>query len=240
MRNILLIIGSLLVPALVIAAENVKIRALIVPEQEAVLSSQMDGRIIGLPVEVGDRFKKGQILIEFDCEIFNAELEKAKMDLEAATETNDAQLRLQEFGSASELDVAVTSAKKKRAQADVLLKQARVKMCIIKSPFDGRVVNWKANPHENVTNEDPILEILDDTRLKLHILTPSHWLKWLKTGLEFPVHIDETGKKYRAKVTGLGARVNPVNQTLEVEAAFIKRPSDLLAGMSGTAVFVVP
>lgn len=221
-------------------AGTLEVRALLVPEREAVLASQINGRILRLPVEQGERFSQGQLLVELDCEILKAEREKARMDLEAAIETHEANLRLQEFGSASDLEVAVSSARRKRAEAEVLLAEARVKMCRIEAPFAGRMVKREANPHENVTPDQPLVEIVDDSRLKLHLLVPSDWLQWLGRGQRFLVRIDETGGEYRAEVTRLGARVNPVNQTLEVEAAFTRDYADLLAGMSGTALFTPP
>ncbi|HIJ79374.1 MAG TPA: efflux RND transporter periplasmic adaptor subunit [Deltaproteobacteria bacterium] len=230
----------LLLPTVLHGAESFEVRALLVPQREAVLSSQIHGRIIELPVEVGDRFAQGQLLVALDCEVLAAELQKAKMDLEAATETHAAMLRLLEFGSVSELEVAVASAKKKRAQAEVLLGETKVSMCRIHAPFAGRVVKRPVNPYENVTPENPVLEIIADSKLKLHLLVPSHWLQWLAAGQQFKVRLDETGKSYQAVVTGLGARVNPVNQTLELEAAFSEKHDELLAGMSGTAVLFKP
>ena len=213
------------------------VRALLVPVQEATLSSRINGCIVALPVEEGDRFQKGDLLVEFDCAILKAELQKARMDLEAANETHEAQLHLQKFGSGSEVEVAIASARRKRASAEVLVTETTVGMCVIEAPFSGRVVKRKANPYENVSSDVPILEILDDTQLKLHLLVPSHWLSWLKKGHELSLRIDETGKQYKATVTSLGAKVNPVNQTLEVAAAVNGSHAELLAGMSGTAIF---
>ena len=218
-------------------AAELSVRALLVPVQEAIISSGIDGRIVSLPVEEGDRFQKGDLLVEFDCAILKAELQKARMDLEAAVETHEAQLQLQKFGSGSELDVAIASAKRKRAAAEVLVTETTVGRCVIEAPFSGRVVKRKANQYEHVSANASILEILDDTQLKLHLLVPSHWLSWLKKGDEFSLRVDETGGRYQATVTALGAKVNPVNQTLEVAAAVNGSHAELLAGMSGTAVF---
>lgn len=239
-RLLLSLLCFLATPAMLWAAESMEVRALLVPAQEAVLSSQIEGRITGLPLEAGDRFAKGDLLVELECEILKAELQKARTDLDAAVETNNAKLRLKEYGSASDLEVAISSARQKRAQAEVLLAETKVKMCVIRAPFAGRIVKRKANPYENITPENPILEILDDKLLKMHLLVPSTWLQWLAVGRKFTVRIDETGKEYEAAVTGLGARVNPVNQTLEVEAAFVKSHAELLAGMSGSARFSLP
>jgi len=240
LRFIPMLLGVLFLAGSAQAADDLEVRALLVPAQEAVLSSRIDGCIVRLPVEEGDRFQRNQDLVEFDCTILKAELDKARMDLEAAVETHEAQLRLQKFGSTSELEVAVASAKRKRAAAEVLLMETKVGMCVIVAPFSGRVIKRRAHPFENVRPDDPILEILDDTQLKLHLLVPSRWLRWLQAGQGFVVRVDETGRKYTATVTGLGARVNPVNQTLEVEAAIAGSHAELLAGMSGTAFFAPP
>ncbi|MDH3393745.1 MAG: efflux RND transporter periplasmic adaptor subunit [Desulfobulbaceae bacterium] len=223
-----------------LAAENLEVRTLLVPEQEAQISSLITGRIIQMPVKEGKRFKKDQTLVEFDCKILRAELEKARIELETATEMHNTQLRLQKFGSTSELQVTVASSKKKMASAEVLVMEAKTDMCLIKAPFNGRVIKRLAHPSENVDPGVPIMEILDDTKLKLHLQVPSGWLSWLKAKQKFSVHIDETGRSYAATISGLGAKVNPVSQTIEVDAVINKHHSELLAGMSGTATFTPP
>ena len=62
---------------------------------------------------------------------------------------------------------------------------------------------------------------------------PSGWLRWLKSGYRFRVGIDETGKSYPAHVTRLGARVDPVSQSVKVTATIDGRFTELVAGMSG-------
>lgn len=230
-----LIIFSFAVPRL--SAEEFKARALIIPGREAVLSSQISGRIIKMPYSDGQHFLKGKALIELDCRILKAELKKAQMDLEAAIETHAANLRLQKYDAVSEVEVAVSAAKKKRAQANVHLVQTKVQMCAITAPFNGRVVTRKANLYENITPDDKLLEIIEDKSLKLRILIPSIWLRWLEPKMTFTVQIDESGKSYQAKVTQLGAKVNPVNQTLEIEGIITEPHPELLSGMSGTAFF---
>ncbi|MCK5341646.1 MAG: efflux RND transporter periplasmic adaptor subunit [Desulfobulbaceae bacterium] len=230
----------ILVPLWVNAAEKAEVRGLLVPETESVLSSQIAGRITDISVKEGDRFKKDQTLVTFDCSILKAELQKARMKLEAATETHDANLQLMELGSTSELEVALSSARMKGAKAEVLVNEAKTDMCVIKAPFSGRVVKRPVQPFESVKGGDPLLEILDDLRLRVHLLIPSQWLRWLKQGTPFTIRIDETGKTYKGKVTMTGARVNPVNQTLEVSASISGKNNELLAGMSGTAIFTLP
>ena len=49
------------------AAAEAEIAALILAGEEGTLSSQMAGRISSIKVGLGDGFKKGAALIEFDC-----------------------------------------------------------------------------------------------------------------------------------------------------------------------------
>ena len=69
--------------------------------------------------------------------------------------------------------------------------------------------------------------------LELEFLVPSAWLGWLKNGQRFAVEIDETGKSYPARFTRLGARIDPVSQSIKVGAAIDGSFPELLAGMSG-------
>jgi hypothetical protein len=54
------------------------------------------------------------------------------------------------------------------------------------------------------------------------------------------VRIDETGKTYPAKVTRLGAKVDPVSQSVKVVAAIDGSFPELIAGMSGKIALTPP
>lgn len=227
-------------PQLLAAEENAEVRALLTPEVEATLSSQIAARIIAIKVQEGDRFQVNKPLVEFDCSILKAQLQKSHIDQEAAEEIYQANRQLEEYGSGSKMEITVAGAKKKLAQAEVLVNETWVERCLVKAPFAGRVVKLLVHPFESVAPGDPLLELIDDSRLKLRLLIPSHWLIWLKTGALFTVRIDETGQEYSAKITRIGARVNPANQTIEVDGAIKGHRPELLAGMSGTAIFKLP
>jgi len=217
-----------------------EIRVLLVPRQEATLSSQLAARIESMPVASGGRFHKGDLLVRFNCEITRARLKKAEAQLKATQLTLNANRKLEKFHSISALKLAVSETDVARAQAEAALTRAQVNRCLVRAPMRGRVVKWRAKPFESVAEGQPLIEILDDSRLRLQLFVPSRWLLWLAEGTVFTVHIDETGKTYRARVVALGARVDPVSQTLEVRAEIVGRHHELLAGMSGAARFDVP
>lgn len=219
--------------------EEPDVRVLIVPLVETVLSSEIPARIERIRVDMGDRFKSGQNLVVFDCETYKAQLKKAKVELTEARKIFEINKRLDALQSVSELEMAASAAKMEMAKAEMALRKTQIKKCAVKAPFSGRVVRRKANPFEYVSPGQPLLEVID-AHLRLQLLVPSDWSKWMKKKLRFKVHIDETGKDYTARITALGARVDPVSQTLEVRAKIDGKHRELLAGMSGMAHFDIP
>ena len=223
------------------ATERLKpIRALLTPLVESTLSSQIAGRIEKINVRNGERFNQGDPLIEFDCTIQKAQLQKARSELLAIRKRHEANLKLQEYKSIGDLEVAISAAEVEKARAEYALVKAQVDMCLISAPFNGRVVKRIAMPYESVNQGEPLIEILDDSELKVELYVPSRWLLWLKEDTEFTVRIDETGKTYPARMTALGARVDAVSQSIEITAVISGAHPELLSGMSGEAHFEVP
>jgi RND family efflux transporter MFP subunit len=208
-----------------------------VPETETTISSEIPAAIKKINGDLGSYFKKGQLLVSFDCATLEAEKRKAQAELSEANKINQVNQRLGEFKSISDLEIAVSESRLERARAEVKLWEVRLDKCQIKAPFNGRIISRFAHPYEYVEPGQPLLKLLDNVNLNLQIFVPSNWLSHLKTGQKFTVIIDETGKKYSARISRLGAKVDPVSQTIEIRAQIKGNHPELLAGMSGNAAF---
>lgn len=216
------------------------IRGLVKPKSEARLSSEIPARITALPFKQGQRFREGDVLIRFDCSRYQAELASAKAELSARRKTYQNNMELSRLDAIGELEVEVSKAEAEKAAAEVRVAGVVVSHCVIKAPYQGRVVERKVHEHETVTPEQELMTILDDRDLEIEIIVPSTWLTWLEIGTSFTFHVDETDNDYQAKVSELGARVDPVSQTIRVDGVFAPAAHDVLAGMSGTAEFAAP
>jgi hypothetical protein len=71
-------------------------------------------------------------------------------------------------------------------------------------------------------------------------MVPSRWLVWFKPNYGFQVHIDDTGKNYPVKLLRLGAKVDPVSQSIKAIAVIDGNFPELLAGMSGNILIFPP
>ncbi|CAO3437998.1 efflux RND transporter periplasmic adaptor subunit [Azospirillum doebereinerae] len=231
-------------PALAQDAGQGQVRALIEAKRHAVLSSEIPGRIARLAVEAGQSFKAGEVLIAFDCASYQAELDAARAQLNAANVTAQVNRRLNSLRSIGEAEVQLAEAKVQVARADVRKFEIQARRCEIKAPFDGRAVERRIQEHESVPAGAPLLEILSDRDLKVELIVPSSWLVWLKPGQRFELRVDETGATLPGAVVQPGARVDPASQSVKVTATLLGDAgagagltAGLTAGMSGTAVF---
>jgi RND family efflux transporter MFP subunit len=214
-----------------------EIRGLVEARNETVLSSQIEGRILRLRFEPGEAFRNGDALVEFDCAMHQARLAAARAGLRGARKTHENNQELARLGAISTLDVELSEAEVEKRTAEVEVAQVHVSRCTIRAPYDGRVVERVVNEHESVSANQELLRILDDSRLEIVLIVPSAWLTWLEPGAPFEFRVDETGRSYPAAVARVGARVDPVSQTVRLEAVFPGDPNDVLAGMSGAAHF---
>lgn len=213
------------------------VRVLIAPEHETVLVAPMTGRIRDLAVTLGSSFERGRTLIAFDCSENEARLKIADAELRGARENLDAKVRLQGLQAAGEVEVNLAAAAADRAVGQLELARAQLAQCSVTAPFSGRVAKIHVKPHQGTSVGAPLAELISNGPLKLRINAPSRWLKELKLGTPFEVAVDETGRRYPARVSAIGARVDTAAQTIEIEGRFASAFPELLAGMSGSAHF---
>lgn len=217
-------------------------RGVLEPAEEAIVSSELAARIDALPFDDGMGFPAGAVLVSFDCALFQARRSQAVAQLQGARTKLDNARQLQRTNAIGELDVALARAEVQRTAAAVAEAEVAVQRCEIVAPYDGRVVETFVNAHEVASPGVELLAIVSRGALEATLLVPSSWLVWLEEGTGFRFTVDETGATLDGRVAVLGARVDPVSQTVPVRVVLDVDPEGdagaaLVPGMSGTARF---
>ncbi len=224
-------------PIQVARSSKLPIRGVVRPLRQATIATEIVARVETIGFREGERFKKGQLLIAFDCRRHMAELASAEaqhQEMKVALETN-AFLEKRNAGSRQDLEIAKARAAKAAADADGL--RVRLDQCMIKAPFDGRVAELTINEHEMPVSGKPLIAILADGELEIDLILPSDWLGWLKEKMEFSFIVDETGRGYQGEVVRIGAAVDTISQTIKITGRFRNVDAAVLPGMSGAATF---
>lgn len=222
------------------ALEKREIRAQLAPRRYTTLAAEIGAKISRLPVPEGSAFKQGQVLVQFDCTLQQAQVSKAKAALLAADKTWQANRRLAELNSVGKLDLEISEAEVQKARAEVAANSSILGKCKLVAPFAGRIAEQKVREQQYVQPGQTLLDILDDSALELEFIVPSKWLVWLRPNQGFQVAIDETGKTYPAKVQRIGAKVDPVSQSVKLSGVIDGKFNELVAGMSGKVLMPTP
>lgn len=239
-RAVLFFLAMGLIPAAAMAGDNRSVRALVAAKQHTLLSSQIAGKLTRLDVRGGESIRKGQSLATLDCAVQRAQLAEGRAELVAADKALSVNRQLAGLHSGNALDAASAEANLGKAKARVEMAEATLAMCDVRAPFDGRVVERRAEPFQNVAAGQVLLEVQDDSQLEVDMIVPSAWVTWLKVGSAFTLAVDETGRTYPGKISRLGVRIDPASQSLKVTGELSKISPDLLPGMSGEAQFGKP
>ncbi len=211
------------------------LRAQISPRRQTVLSAEISGKIDDFPLREGERFAEGDPLIGFDCAVHVARRDRSRAQEQSARRRLETAGRLDQLSSISRLEFDETVAALAVAEAETTLSEIAVSRCTITAPFPGRVAERMAEPFQYVAEGEPVIAILDDRDLEVALMVPSRWLAWLRPGHAFTVMIDELETTLEAEVSRIGARVDPVSQSIRIFASIGHAPEGLIAGMSGEA-----
>lgn len=222
-------------------ADNAQtVRGVIRAEAAATVASELVARVSSLPFKTGQSFKKGEVLITFDCSRYQAELRAAEAEAKSSQITVDSNRQLLRHRAAGANELAIAEAKLGQALAAVDSLRVRTSQCAIAAPWDGRMVERNVDVFEMPQANAPLIRIVKVGALELDLIVPSSWAVWLRPGYDFSFTVDETGVAHAARLLHLGAVVDPISRTMKISAKLLDPGPEVRPGMSGVARLVPP
>lgn len=213
------------------------IRGIVRAVNQAAIATDVSARVAAIGFREAQSFKKGDVLVRFDCERLEADFAAASAVHREMKLTLDNNVALDRRGAIGRIEVEVARARVDKAAGEAASLAARLKQCTIVAPFDGRITELSVNEHEFPPQGKPVVSIVDGRSFEIDIIVPSALLRHLGSGAALKFAVDETGKTYDAHVLRVGAAVDAVSQTVKVVAAIDAGDDAILPGMSGTAIF---
>lgn len=224
-----------------LSAQDVKTSApapaVVRAKSEAAFSSSLAGTIEDLPFKEGELFEAGDVLVSFGCAVQHAEAEAAEADHQAAQAEFNAGKTLLARGGIGTVQVAVFEAQAAAAKARQNLAEAVVAQCKIIAPYKGLIVELAVNEFEYVQPSQPLLNIVAADRPELEISAPAAWLRWIDIGSVGEFTLSDGRKRFEIQISNMGAVVDPVSDTIKLNAEFTGDISTILPGMSGLVSF---
>ena len=214
-----------------------QIRVLLNPVETTIISSEISARVRKYPFEVGDAFNKGDLLASFYCGEVYADrkiIEARQLQAQITVDSNRSMLS---SGGVSKFELDLSEAQLAETAAELDKNTVQQRQCAVYAPYSGKVVAVFTGHYQSVGSGEPIIEVIDDSKLEMILHVPSEWVTRLKSGDTFRIAIDETGGEYESVIRKINPRIDPSSKTLELHARLNDSHGDLKAGMSGNALF---
>jgi membrane fusion protein, multidrug efflux system len=216
-------------------AAETSARGLVRAVHEATIAGELQARITQIPLREGEAFRKGDLLIDFDCDRPKAEWKAAEAERLGASAAHENARRLAEYRAAGAHDVQIARAALEKAAASVEAIAVRLKQCRIFAPFDGRIAELPVREHEMPQAGQPLMRIVSDSRLEIDMIVPARWLRWLKGGEPFDFAPEDSDATINGQVLRINAAIDPVSQTIKVVGTL--KAGSALPGQGGMVRF---
>ena len=213
-----------------------KYRVIFHPRFKTQLFTKIVEPIESIHYRMGDSFKKDAILIQLKNNTIQGEYEKARSALEKAKAKLTAAQELYKDGISSYFELKEAEAALAGAKSDFITAQNALDATFIKAPYSGKVVSLFVEQHELPPKSQQLMEIIDDRVLVAKLLVKADLLD--KIDVNHPLKITlPSGAVIAAKVSRIGAMIDPSSSTIKVEAEIDNSNGLLKPGMIGVAIF---
>ena len=215
------------------------VSATVVSEQDAMIPSQIDGRVIWVAA-VGTKVTPADVLARIDDTVIRIRIDEIQADVtrfgarikfleqEAARleklvkQNNTAQTRLEEIQAdrdAVRAEQVAARARLRKAEFDLLHAQ-------VKSPFDGVVVSRSVSAGNWVETGADVARVVNTSNLEVKALVPVSALEWITPGNSIPVVSARAGAEFM--VRSLVAVGDPPSRLLELR--LVAKNANLIVG----------
>lgn len=188
----------------------------------AMIKAKVAGELQGLSLREGDRVQAGQVIARVDATEYQARVQqaqeqadaaKAQIDIAQRQFDNNRALVDQGFISKTALDTSSSTllgaqATHKAALAAVDVAKKSLDDTVLRSPINGWVAQRLAQPGERVAIEARVIEVVDLSRLELEITLSAAESLSVKIGQSATLQIDGANQAVAARV----ARISPSAQ----------------------------
>ena len=152
-------------PASEVAVEVV-VQGQIEPRRRLDLRAEISGQVVEIPVRKGARVAQGQVLLRLAADDRPARVAQARAELARRRLDLEAERRLFDRKLQSESKLRVAEASVAAARAALQAAELELERTAIHAPFDSVVETIHVELGSFVDRADPMVELVDDTRLK--------------------------------------------------------------------------
>ena len=201
-------------------------------DRGVMLRPEVSGRIAKLGFVDGARVQRGQLLVQLDDTLQQAQLKQADAQASIARTRLQRNRELLGQGFVSQSAVDQSLADLQVADAQVALAQAQISRMKVMAPFSGTAGLRRVNEGDYVKDGADIVNIEDLSAIMVQFALPERALDRLRVGQSVELALDALpGRTFKGRVTALDSQVDANGRALQVLARVDNTGALLKPGM---------
>lgn len=208
--------------------------------QSVVLRPEVSGRVTRINFRDGERVRRGQLLVQLDDQLPQAQVKQAEAELSIARANHRRNQELVEQKFIAQRQVDESAANLQVAEAKLALARASLARLRIVAPFDGIAGIRSINIGDYLKDGADIVNIEDLEAIYLDFRLPERFQTKVQRGQPALVEIDALpGRRYAAVVQAIDPLVDANGRSIGIRGCIDNRHLQLRPGMFArvTAVF---
>ncbi|WP_133138771.1 efflux RND transporter periplasmic adaptor subunit [Legionella genomosp. 1] len=209
--------------------------------QEVDLSFNVAGSLIELPVKIGDKIKKGDLVAKLDPRDFQAKVKAAKAEFMRDKQNYQRAKELVGKGHISKSDYDLVESKWIMAQSNLELAEKALVDSVIKAPFDGQIANLYVENFQTISSHQQVARLLNISEIEMVIQIPESAISLMSSVSNIVVLFDAfPTHSIPAQIKEISNEASPDTRTYPV-TLLLQQPKDIeiLPGMAGKAKGVI-
>jgi membrane fusion protein (multidrug efflux system) len=222
---------------------NPRLRAIgtLVPVQGVTVSADADGSIVRIAVENGAAVKAGDLLVELDTSVEQAQLGSAKARAALAQIERNRSAELREKNTVSQAELDAAKAQYDQAAAEVAAIEATIERKKVRAPFAGRVGIRSVNVGQYVGRGQALMPLQQLDPIYVNFSVPQRELPFIALGHAIAVNIDAfPGVEFDGRLTAINAEVDAATRNISAQATLSNPLEQLRPGMFAQVEVTLP
>lgn len=197
--------------------------------ERASISSRIAGQIIDLPVVLGSKVNKGDVLVKISAGEISAKVLQAEAQLSQARRNLAREKKLQKQGASTRETVRALQDVVRIAEAASKEAQTMLDYTTITAPFSGTITNKIANTGDLTSPGKALLQMENGEKLQILAQIPEALLLKVALGDILSIHIPAANLNMHGEIAEVAPAANPMSRTAPVKINIASAP-DLRVG----------
>ena len=208
--------------------------------QGVTLSAEEDGKVAKINFESGSYVKAGDVLVEFDTSVEEAQLQSAQARLQLAQINLKRVQTLFKAAAISEQSLNNAVSEQQAADGDVKALLGVVARKRIIAPFEGRAGIRLLNLGQYVTRGTPVVPLHSMDPMFLDFSIPERYISEVKPGqkIDFSVDVYDS-QKFQAEISAIDPQIDPTTRNFKVQGVVSNGDEKLRPGMFARVTFFI-